>query len=405
MSSAPRYEAFVITAPGLEPLATAELHALGATDARATEGGVEFSATQQLLYAANLHLRTASRVVVRASEFGVTAFHELERRAAKVPWAAFLAPDLGVSLRVTCRKSRLYHSDAVAERVAAAIVAKVRGARIVDDEGDETDTPSQLVIVRVFHDRCTVNVDSSGALLHRRGYRQAVGKAPMRETLAAATILASGWRGDVPLLDPMCGSGTIPIEAAMIARRMPPGFHRGFAFERWPDFDAGVWREVRVEAESGILSESPVPIFGSDRDDGAVEAAQANAVRATVDGAIEFSVRPISAIEPVAERGWLVSNPPYGVRVGERDPLRNLYAQLGKVVRAKIPGWHVALVTADAGLERQLGLGLRPVLKTTNGGIRVRVMASDVRAGDETDSAVTSLRGRHKSVRQAAPKQ
>ena len=161
---------------------------------------------------------------------------------------------------------------------------------------------------------------------------------------------------------------------------------------------------MRAEAESGVLSESRVPIFGSDRDDGAVEAAQANAVRATVDGAIEFSVRPISAIEATAERGWLVSNPPYGVRVGERDPLRNLYAQLGKVVRAKIPGWHVALVTADAGLERQLGLGLRPVLKTTNGGIRVRVMAGDVRGGDQADSAVPISRRRRKSVRRAAPK-
>lgn len=399
MPSPPSYDAFVITAPGLEPLAAAELNVLGATDAQATEGGVEFTASQRSLYAANLHLRTASRVVVRASEFGATAFHELERRAAKVPWSAFLAPDLGVSLRVTCRKSRLYHSDAVAQRVAAAIVTKVRGARIVEDEGDETDAPSQLVIVRLFHDRCSVSVDSSGALLHMRGYRTAVGKAPMRETLAAATILVSGWRGDVPLLDPMCGSGTIPIEAALIARRMAPGLHRGFAFERWPDFDPGVWQSIRAEAESAILPESPVSILGSDRDEGAIESARANAVRAGVAADIEFAVRPISAMEVSAERGWMVSNPPYGVRVGERDPLRNLYAQLGKVVRAKIPEWHVALVTADAGLERQLALGLRPVLRTTNGGIRVRVMGGEVRAGVEPGSTVVPSRRRRKPAR------
>jgi putative N6-adenine-specific DNA methylase len=399
MPSSPSYDAFAITAPGLEPLATAELHSLGATDARPVEGGTEFSASQRTLYSANLQLRTASRVVVRASEFGVTAFHELERRAAKVPWTELLSPDLSVSLRVTCRKSRLYHSDAVGERVAATIVAKVRGARIVEDEGDETDAPSQLVIVRIFRDRCTVSVDSSGALLHMRGYRKAIGKAPMRETLAAATILASGWRGDAPLLDPMCGSGTIPIEAALIARRIPPGFRRGFAFERWPDFDAGLWRDVRAEAEAGILPTSAVVIQGSDRDVGAIEAARSNAARAAVDGDVEFHVRPISAVEVAAERGWMVSNPPYGVRVGDRDPLRNLYAQLGKVVRAKIPGWHVALVTADAGLERQLGLGLRPVLRTTNGGIRVRVMAGEVRAGGEPSSTGTSSRRRRKTVR------
>jgi putative N6-adenine-specific DNA methylase len=187
MSSPPRYDAFAITAPGLEQLTAGELKMLGADDARATEGGVAFTASRRSLYSANLHLRTASRVIVRVGEFGATAFHELERRAGKVPWEGFVSPNLGVSLRVTCRKSRLYHSDAVAERVAAAIGSRVRGTRMVDDGGDDADAPDQLVVVRLFHDRCTVSVDSSGALLHRRGYRQAVAKAPIRETLAAAT--------------------------------------------------------------------------------------------------------------------------------------------------------------------------------------------------------------------------
>src|SRR5215207_7142633 len=234
MSSAPTYDAFAITAPGLEPLTVAELRALGADNARAAEGGVTFAASRAILYAANLELRTASRVVVRAGEFGAKAFHELERRAGKVPWETFVSPNLGVSLRVTCRKSRLYHSDAVAERVAAAITARVKNSRIVGDVGDETDLSHQLVIVRLFHDRCTVSIDSSGALLHRRGYRQAVGKAPIRETVAAAALIASGWPAAAPLVDPMCGSGTIPIEGALIARRIAPGLHRSFAFEQWP---------------------------------------------------------------------------------------------------------------------------------------------------------------------------
>ena len=377
MSSQSTYDAFVITAPGLEPLAAAELQALGASDARVAEGGATFTATRRSLYEANLHLRTASRIVVRAAEFGARSFHELERLARTVPWEAFISPNLGVALRVTCRKSRLYHSDAVAERVAGAITSRFATVRIGDDEGDESETENQLILVRFFHDRCTISVDSSGPLLHLRGYRQATATAPMRETLAAATLIASGWRGNAPLLDPMCGSGTIPIEGAMIARRIPPGLGRRFAFDRWPDFDPTMWQSVVDAARSAMLPSSPVRIIGSDRDAGAVQAATENAIRASVADDVELSVRPLSAIDPPSEMGWLVSNAPYGVRVGDRDRLRNLYAQLGNIIRSKCPGWHIALVTADAMLERQLRLPLTPVLRTSNGGIKVRVIAGE----------------------------
>ena len=384
MSSPPpsaRYDAFVITAPGLEALAAAELGSLGVRNARATEGGVTLSATRRTLYDANLHLRTASRVVVRAAEFGATAFHELERRTRKVPWESFVSPNLPVTLRVTCRKSRLYHSDAVAERVAGAIASRVASAQFTGDTSDtddERDLPNQLILVRLQHDRCMISVDSSGPLLHRRGYRQALAKAPIRETLAAATLIASGWHAQGPLLDPMCGSGTIPIEAALMARRIAPGLRRTFAFEQWPDFDAKEWRAAREAAEADVLERSPVRIIGSDRDAGAIEAAIANATRAGVDRDVELSRRPVSAIDPPSEVGWLVSNPPYGVRVGEVDRLRNLYAQLGKVARVRCPGWQLALVSASPALERQLGIRTIPVVRTTNGGIKVRVVAGQV---------------------------
>ena len=386
MSSRPRYDAFVVTAPGLEPLAVAELKAIGVSDARVTDGGATFAATRKTLYESNLRLHTASRVVVRASEFGAKAFHELERRARKVPWEAFISPNLGVSVRVTCRKSRLYHSDAVAERVANAIVSRVPGVRLGPGTGSESDSDaddsddsgSQLILVRLLYDRCTISIDSSGALLHLRGYRQAVAKAPIRETLAAAAIMASGWSGDAPLIDPMCGSGTIPIEGALIARRIAPGLHRHFAFERWPDFDARVWNEVVDAATARVLPRAARPIKGSDRDAGAIEAAIANAERAGVADDIEFSRRSVSAIEPPDEPGWVVSNPPYGVRVGERDQLRNLYAQLGNVLRARCPGWNVAFVSADPALERQVRVPLEPILRTSNGGIKVRVVTGTV---------------------------
>jgi putative N6-adenine-specific DNA methylase len=373
----PPYDAFAISAPGLEQLTARELTPLGVRDVRATEGGVTFTATAEQLYAANLHLRTASRVIVRAGAFGATAFHELERRAGKVPWETFIAPNLDVSIRVTCRKSRLYHSDAVAERVARAIESRVRGAKVVDDPGDESDVPNQLVIVRLFHDRCIVSIDSSGALLHRRGYRQAVAKAPIRETLAAAALIASGWRADAPLADPMCGSGTIPIEAALMARRIPPGLDRRFAFEHWAGFDRAVWQSTLDSARAAVLPSAPKPIFGSDRDAGAIEAAQSNAERAGVANDVQFAVRPVSALA-MDEPGWVVANPPYGVRVGESEGLRNLYAQLGNVLRERCRGSRIALISADPGLERQLRLRLRPLVATSNGGIKVRVIAGEV---------------------------
>ena len=384
MGSRPQYDAFVITAPGLERLAVDELKALGLGDARVVEGGATFAATRRTLYEANLHLRTASRVVVRAAEFGANAFHELERRAGKVPWEAFVSPNAGVSLRVTCRKSRLYHSDAVAERVAGAIMSRVRGVQVAPAE---SDAPNQLILVRLLHDRCTISVDSSGALLHFRGYRQALAKAPLRETLAAAALLASGWGGDTPLIDPMCGSGTIPIEGALIARRIAPGLGRRFGFENWPDVDSGLWGDVVSAARARVIARAPAPIVGSDRDAGAIRAAVSNAERAGVLDDVELSERPVSAIQPSATPGWIVSNPPYGVRVGERDRLRNLYAQLGNVLRAKCSGWRFALLSADSALERQLRLHLEPILQTSNGGIDVRVVAGTVTAGPDADPA------------------
>jgi len=384
MGSRPQYDAFVITAPGLERLAVDELKALGLGDARAVEGGATFAATRRTLYEANLHLRTASRVVVRAAEFGANAFHELERRAGKVPWEAFVSPNAAVSLRVTCRKSRLYHSDAVVERVAGAIMSRVGGVHVAPAE---SDAPNQLILVRLLHDRCTISVDSSGALLHLRGYRQALAKAPLRETLAAAALLASGWGGDTPLIDPMCGSGTIPIEGALIARRIAPGLGRQFGFENWPDFDSGLWGDVVSAARARVIAHAPAPIVGSDRDAGAIGAAVSNAERAGVLDDVELSERPVSAIQPSATPGWVVSNPPYGVRVGERDRLRNLYAQLGNVLRAKCSGWRFALLSADSALERQLRLHLEPILRTSNGGIDVRVVAGTVTPRPDADPA------------------
>ena len=367
---------FAVAAPGLEPLVGAELQAIRARHPLTIEapepGGLGFRTDLAGLYAANLHLRIASRVLVRVGSFHAAAFHELERHARRLPWSHFVKDGQSVSFRVTSRKSRLYHQDAVAERLLAAVGAGLAVAPAEDGGA------AQEFVIRLHRDQCMVSADASGELLHRRGYRLDTGKAPLRETLAAAMLAAAGWTGQAPLLDPMCGSGTIPIEAAMLARRIPPGIDRSFPFERWPEFDRELWRTVRDMARDRMLAASPVPILGSDRDAGAVQAATGNAERAGVGADVTWRRAAVSAIEPPRPTGWVVTNPPYGVRVGERNRLRDLYAQFGNVMRAKCPGWEVAMLTAHSELERQTGLPLESRFETTNGGIRVRLMRARV---------------------------
>jgi putative N6-adenine-specific DNA methylase len=262
--------------------------------------------------------------------------------------------------------------------------ARAEGASRSEEE-DATDVSqedAQLFVVRLLRDECTVSADASGALLHRRGYRQATAKAPLRETIAAALIAASGWDGVAPLVDPLCGSGTIPIEAALRAMGIPPGKNRPFAAERWPGVSHTVVERARTElAEAAARTRSvPLPaIVGSDRDEGAVAAARANAERAGVATETTFAVHALSdAAFPTGQRGWIVSNPPYGVRVGDAGRVRDLWAQLGHVLRARAAGWRIALLSPEPALERQLRMPLRVVAQTSNGGIPIRLVVGEV---------------------------
>jgi putative N6-adenine-specific DNA methylase len=381
-------ELFAVSAPGLEPFTAQELDQLGlsseAVDVPASlqptaesGGGIAFTGSLEAVYRANLFLRTASRVLVRLGEFHAAAFSELHRRACRLDWVRYIKPGKAVAVRVTCHKSRLYHSAAVAREVAKAIGSSL--GQPVDlqkvDDNDEGALP-QLIIVRLVDDQCTISVDSSGALLHRRGYRLATAKAPLRETLAAGLILASGWDGKSPLLDPFCGSGTIPIEAALMASRIAPGGSRRFAFMDWPGYDPASWQSLLTESANQQRSHIP-KIYASDRDAGAVQMAQANAQRAGVVDQIEFSCRAVSAIEPEGV-GWVVTNPPYGLRVSANKDLRNLYAQFGKVLRNKCVGWQVAILCSDLQLLHQTGLQLDTHLSLVNGGVNVKVGKSMV---------------------------
>ncbi len=364
---------FAITSPGLEGILARELRSLGISLGKNVSGGVEFKGSREDLWRANLWSRIANRVVERVAEFHASSFHELERRAKRIEWNRYVSPGSRVRFRVTTRKSKLYHSDAVAERLGTAAVNA--GAIVAEDaDEDESGNDAQLFIVRIANDICTISVDSSGELLHRRGYRQAVAKAPLRETIAGAMLIGSGWDPSKPLVDPMCGSGTIAIEGAMIARNIAPGAKRKFAFERWPDHDERKWRDKIQEAQNAELASAKAPIMASDRDAGAVTASIANAKRAGVLEDIEIENRPLSELDPPEGEGWIVSNPPYGLRVGESGPLRNLYARLGQILRESAPGYSLALLSADKSLDAQLRIPLEEVFRTTNGGIPVRLV-------------------------------
>lgn len=402
-------EMFAITAPGLESIALGELKKLG-VKGKAETGGVSFRGDAGIMYATNLWLRTASRIVVRIARFHASTFHELERRAKQVPWSNFLPPDSAVRVRVTCRKSRLYHSDAVGQRILEAISRASPGVVPLKGEAKETDqdheataednaeAPAQLFVVRIVDDQCEISADSSGELLHRRGYRLEVGKAPLRETLAAAMLLASGWKAVESLVDPLCGSGTILIEAALLARGIAPGMRRKFAFMDWPGFSAEKWRQALAGAEgTSVAIGAPPRIIGADRDAGAVDAAARNAERAGVDGDIRFAVRPMSVsldeLAGLARPGWVLTNPPYGVRVGDTDGLRDLYAKLGSAVKSAA-GWKLGILTSDTKLSRQLGIPMRARFSTSNGGIAVAFFAQE-------KAALTPALVRNRGVRGA----
>jgi putative N6-adenine-specific DNA methylase len=400
-------DCFAVCAPGLEPSVHAELSALGIACGRPGRGGVPFRATPRQLYAANAWSRTTTRVLVRLGRFRATDFDGLARRIGELGWSEVVTRDLPLVVHASSSGSRLYHTGAIAERVSAAIARSLgfetfpaaaatndrhQGRGHADRDhlhGPDADAvePVQLVTVRIRHDEVTVSVDSSGDALHRRGWRLATSRAPMRPTLAAGMIAAIGWDGIVPLVDPFCGSGTIAIEAALRAGGIAPGAHRSFAFQRWPGFEPGTWASVRAglvpraattDAPSAALAGA---IVAADRDAGAVEATRANADRAGVADAIRVEHASLGhtlreVVPSLSVPGWIVTNPPYGRRLRGGD-VRDLHASLGAALRGPLAGWRVALLVDDATVARQLGVPLREVLRTTSGGVRVVVLASE----------------------------
>ncbi|HUR41007.1 MAG TPA: class I SAM-dependent RNA methyltransferase [Verrucomicrobiae bacterium] len=362
---------FAVAPPGVETLLQRELAALG-LEGRAVPGGVELRGDAATIGRVNLESRLASRLLLRLARFETEHLNELEKFTAKLDVAPFIRADEPLSVRASCRKSRIYHSGAAEERVQRALAKKLGAAPAPAQSNlDEDDAPPQTVLVRFDHDVCTLSLDTSGAHLHKRGYRLESGKAPIRETLAAALLAEAGYQGDVAFVDPLCGSGTFAIEAASIATRSAPGRLRNFAFERWPSYDARAMRRLRDEADARRRP-APAPIVASDRDEGAVSIAQRNAERAEV--AIEVRHQSLSDSRPPASDGLLLTNPPYGARVGDPGRLRDLYATLGKLANRPFAGWTVGFVTTDERLALASGIAFtRMGPPVPHGGLRVKL--------------------------------
>lgn len=360
---------FASCLPGLEALLARELEGLGALEPRPVAGGVAFRGHRRVVYRSNLESGLATHVLLRVASFRAARFEELERELDAIAWERWLVPGAPRAVRASAHKSRLHHTGALAERATRAI------ARRLGDEAGEADG-AVPILLRLSRDQVTVSIDTSGAPLHRRGYRVRTTAAPLREDLARALVVASGWDPSTPLVDPVCGSGTIAIEAAGLARGLPPGRLRAFAFERTALHDEAAWREVREAALSRALERAPAPILASDRDAAAIEAARENAARAGVEGDVSFAVSPISALDLSAvggRAGSLVLNPPYGHRLGEADRLPPLYRAIGRRA-AELEGWRVAILTSERRLGMLVSKALRTAFVTKSGGLSVRAL-------------------------------
>jgi putative N6-adenine-specific DNA methylase len=357
------FEIFLAAPPGLEDILHAEAMAHGFGEAAVVPGGVSCRGHWADVWRANLLLRGAGRVLVRLGAFHAVHLAQLDKRARRIDWSAVFPSGSAARVDATCEKSRIYHAGAAAQRVARAMTEGA-GVAISPDA-------TARVLVRIVDDHCTISLDTSGEPLHRRGFKQAVGKAPLRETLAALFLCAAGYDGREPVVDPMCGSGTFVLEAAEMAAGLAPGRARSFAFEGLAGFDPEQWAEMRARPPSPVGSG---PWIGHDRDAGAVAMATDNARRACVDAT--FSHQPVSALRPPAGAppGLVIINPPYGARIGDVSDLRALYGAFGRVMRERFAGWRVAVVTSEATLAHATGLPFdQPGPPVPHGKLRVRL--------------------------------
>jgi len=361
-------------------LLAAELGELGAADVRPVEGGVGFGGALSLAYCANLHSRIASRVLW---EIGCGRYRNEEdvyRGVYAFDWRRLFDPRLRIRVNVAAVASPLKSLEFITLRIKDAACDKFRAQA---GRRPSVDTAQPDVRIHAFLDveRFTIYLDTSGEPLFKRGSRQMAGEAPLRENLAAGILKLAGWTPGTPLLDPMCGSGTLLIEAAQIARGIPAGRNRRFAFEKLRSFDAAKWVSIRDEAEARIRNDAGTPIFGSDLFGDALKLARENLAAAGLDDAVKLKQANVLEISAPAAGGVLVTNPPYGVRLGEQEKLAAFYPQLGNVLKKKFAGWRACVFTADLRLPKLIGLSPSKRTPLYNGPLECRLYEFKIVAG------------------------
>ncbi len=378
---APEWNWFATCAPGLEELLAGELKALGLAVSGPEPGGVGFAGKLEAGYLANLWLRTAGRVLLRLADFRVRRWEDLRRQARQVAWEVFVPAGAPLKVRVSLKGSNLKHAGRVAEEVLAAATSSLQKAGLAPPRPCRKGEAGQLVLVRARDRRCQISLDASGEHLHKRGYRLEVAKAPLREDLAAALLLLAGYQGGETLLDPMCGSGTLAVEAALLARRLPPLGRRPLAMEAWPCHRQPAWRHLRARAGEQALAEAPAPIHARDRVPGALRATAGNARRAGVAGDLALEQADFFAAPPPGPGpGLVVMNPPYGKRLGSVRRAGSLAARLGRRLGEAYGGWRVAAVLYLPQWVESLGLEETRTLSLPFGGLKVTLVVGRVPA-------------------------
>ena len=360
---------FATVARGLESLAAEELANLGAEAIVPEFCGVAFTGNQRLLYRVNLWSRLVFRVLVKLADGPCNDAEALYRSVQRIDWRPHLPPDKTLAVDVTGKNPQLNHSHFTALQVKNAIVDQQRqhwGERSVID----TQCPDVRVNVHIQANRCTISLDSSGSSLHRRGYRVAVGAAPLKETLAAALVQLSGWSGQVPLIDPLCGSGTLPLEASLGALGLAPGLFRDrFGFQTWPDFEAELWQTLRQEAETSRRERLDTLVWGCDRDLEVIRQAQGNAQRCGLSEQIQFFQQELADLAAPADSGYILCNPPYGERLGQDENLGVLYKLIGDVLKQRFKGWTAFVLSGNKELAKTIGLKSAQRIPVYNGSL------------------------------------
>ena len=374
---------FATCAPGVEPLLQKELTELRFAKVERQVGGVYFEGRPSEARRANLWLRTAVRVLMRVARFRAETDTDLYEGAKAVDWQRFLRADGNLVVDAHTNMSALDHTRFIEQRVKDAVVDQFR------EHGGERPSVERAgadlgIYAHLYKDRCTLLVDTSGDALHKRGWRRNQGVAPLAENLAAALVLTSGWDRRSPFLDPFCGSGTVVIEAALIAGGIAPGLFRpeyGFGFERWPDHDARAWRREREIAQNTIKMPRKLRIIASDSSTARIGDARDNEVGAGLDELIDFQHADALDFAPrKGWNGWIVSNLPYGERIGRARALLDLYRNFGALLRERCAGYQVALVCGDERQAAALGLPEAELSTITNGGLECQLARAMIEA-------------------------